>query len=89
MGLYLAGANATRLAARFGVHRTTVASHVQRAGHRMRGQSMTAAEVDTAAALYVGGWSTARIGDELGFDGSTVWRALRRHGLSLRTPHQA
>lgn len=39
VGLYLAGANATGLATRFGVHRTTVASHVRRAGHRMRGQT--------------------------------------------------
>ncbi len=53
----------------------------------MRGQSMDEQQVQQAADLYAQGWSVARVGGELGFNGGTVWLALRKHGVRMRDVH--
>ncbi|HEY6737024.1 MAG TPA: hypothetical protein VI322_04895 [Candidatus Saccharimonadia bacterium] len=81
---YRGGATVRELGARFGVHRTTVSSHLLRKGVKVRGHSMTDSEVDQAAALYGNGLSVERIGQRLGFNGGTVWLALRNRGVQMR-----
>jgi len=73
------GASQRELARTYGVHRHTVDRHLERAGVAKRPVAkMTPARVERAKELYALGWSTNRIGRELGVSGSTVWKALRR-----------
>lgn len=67
------------------MHRVTVTGDLRRRGVKLRGQSMTETEIDRAAALYAQGWSVARIGGQLDFNGGTVWRALQVRGTEMRS----
>jgi AraC-like DNA-binding protein len=72
------------LAAEFGVHRTTVAAHLDRAGVTVRRKALTAAQIDEATRLYESGWSLARIGRHLGVYPTSVYYRLRQAGVRLR-----
>jgi hypothetical protein len=83
---YLAGEKAHRLAKDFQVHRTTIAKLVADAGvHRPR--SLTPDQVQQATTLYAQGWSCDRIGQHLGKEAGTIWRALKQAGVKLRDTH--
>lgn len=73
---YRAGARIKVLAAQFGINRNTVTEHLSAVGVRKRLKGMSPRQIRRAKGLRANGWSYDRIGRELGFDGSTVWRTL-------------
>ena len=70
------GTTVNQLAELFGVHRTTVLAHLNRADVEPRTGVVTR-RLDAACELYQAGWSLARIGREFGVNAETVRRALR------------
>jgi hypothetical protein len=64
-----------------------VARALREQGVRIRSLPMMPAEVLQADRLYAQGLSLARIGDQLGYDASTVHRALRVSGVTMRDAH--
>ena len=83
---YQAGDDMTVLAARWGLHRTTVASHLRRAGVALRRQGVPADRLDEAVRLYAEGWSCQRLAERFDCDDETVRQALKRTGVQLRSP---
>jgi len=83
---YEAGADMTVLAARWGLHRTTVAAHVRRAGVELRRQGVPADRLYEAVRLYNEGWSLQRLAERYDCDEETVRQALKRAGVRLRAP---
>ena len=85
---YRAGQTVYELAARFGIHRVTVSTHLHRTGVTLRRQGLDDDGIQQAVGLYGQGWSVARIGTRLGVDGTTVWTALKAQGLRMRDTHR-
>jgi hypothetical protein len=83
---YQAGATTYELATRHRVHRQTVTAILERRGVPIRYRSPSPDEVATAKALYADGQSLVAVGDQLGFDAGTIWRALKRAGSSCEIP---
>jgi hypothetical protein len=83
---YEGGDNMTMLAARRGLHRTTVAGLLRRAGVTLRRQGVPAEPLSEAARLYAAGWSCQRLVECYGCDAETVRQALRHAGVVLRAP---
>ena len=83
---YQAGATISQLADDFGVHRTTVAGHLDR--HRVaRHNEQTAWDIEIlrqAAELYATGLSLADVADQFGVDAQTVASRFRRAGVAVR-----
>jgi hypothetical protein len=75
------------LAKKFGIHRLTVTAHLQRHSVGLRQSGLEPVEVQAAASLYLQGWSLARLGEKYGVDSTTVWRAMRAAGVTMRSPH--
>src|SRR5262249_43349358 len=71
------------LASVFGVHRTTVMTHLGRAGVERR-TGLIDRHLDEARNLYESGSSLARVAEHFGVDGETVRRAFRNAGIALR-----
>jgi transposase-like protein len=83
---YRAGATISQLAVEFGIHRTTVASHLDRHGVP-RHSEQTAWDDDAlrrAAELYATGSSLADIAHRFGVDAQTVANRFRRAGVAVR-----
>jgi transposase-like protein len=82
---YLAARNIRQVAREFGISRTTAAKHLADRGvNTARGMNL--AEKDEAVRLYLQGLSSARIGDQLGFDNHTILNAIRGADLNVRNP---
>ena len=83
---YRAGATISQLAVDFGVHRTTVASHLDRHGvPRHSEQTTWYDEILThAAELDATGLSLADVADQFGVDAQTVANRLRRARVAIR-----
>lgn len=83
---YQAGATISQLAADLGVHRTTVAVHLDR--HQVpRHHEQTAwddSTLDEAAELYAAGLSLIDVADRFGIDPQTVANRFRRAGVAVR-----
>lgn len=60
---YQAGADMKELAARWELHRTTVATHMRRAGVALRRQGVPGDRLDEAVRLYGDGWSLQRLAE--------------------------
>ncbi|MGA1075327.1 MAG: hypothetical protein ACO307_09370 [Ilumatobacteraceae bacterium] len=83
---YRAGATISRLAVELGVHRTTVAAHLDREG-LPRHSEQTAwddATLTQAAELYATGLSLAAVAHRFGVDPQTVANRFRRAGVPVR-----
>ena len=83
---YRAGASISQLAAGFGVHRTTVAAHLDRHGVP-RHYARTAWDdraLEEAAEMYAAGLSLADVAARFGVDAQTVANRLRRAGRPIR-----
>jgi transposase-like protein len=78
------GATQQELAARFGIYRTTVAAHLDRAGITNRRGALTPEQVAEAIDLYAQGWSLAKIGDQFGAYPTSIYYWLRKNGVTLR-----
>jgi len=82
---YAAGKTVYELAAEFGCHRVTISAVLKRQGVTLRHASPTGQQVDEMVRRYEDGSSLARVGDELGFNASTVLTHLRERGVRTRT----
>jgi uncharacterized protein (DUF433 family) len=83
---YQAGAGMKELAARWEIHRTTVAAQLRRAGVELRRRGIPVEELPEAIRLYGEGWSCQRLAARYGCDDETVRQVLKRTGLILRDP---
>jgi hypothetical protein len=81
---YTDGANLRKLGAQFGIHPDTAGLILRREEVTMRPKRLTPDQVTEATRLYEAGWSSARIGEGPGFNGTTVISALRASGVSIR-----
>lgn len=71
------------LAEMFDLSRTAVMANLTRLGAESR-RGMVERRIDEASALYLRGWSLAKIGQRYGVYPSTVRDALRRAGVRMR-----
>ncbi|MCU1477692.1 MAG: hypothetical protein JWQ64_2385 [Subtercola sp.] len=85
---YQAGESMKALARQFGLHRTTIAGHLNRRGVELRDVTISGHRVDQAVALYESGLSLANIGKKLGFTDGTIHTHLKRRGMRMRPAHQ-
>ena len=86
-----AGAQIKELASRFGVHKSTVLAHLDRAGvpgRRWAGKTLTPEQVRDAVWLYQSGLNLIEVGARFGVDRRQVSRALKEAGFALRPPGQ-
>ncbi len=82
---YLAGVTVTDLAELFGVHRTTVAAHLDRAGvPRRTAPAWDWQTLGEARAMYESGASLAAVGQQFGLDAKTVADRFRHAGIRTR-----
>ena len=83
---YKAGATISQLAVEFGIHRTTVAGHLDRRGLPRQSERTAWDEqiLTRAAELYATGFSLADVADQFGIDAQTVANRLRRAGVAVR-----
>ena len=83
---YRAGATIGQLAVEFGIHRTTVASHLDRHGVPRHSEQMAWGDelLERAAELYATGLSLADVADQFGIDAQTVANRFRRAGVPVR-----
>jgi hypothetical protein len=79
---YEAGARVGELAKVYGLHRTTVAGHVARAGKTR--PVMTATQIDEAVSLYGDGWTLHNVGQRLGVADQTIRRVLVERAVTIR-----
>lgn len=86
---YQAGAPTTELCRAYGLGKGTILTILRDAGVAMRRQGLDEAAVDEASTLYAGGMSLAQLGQHFSVDPTTVWRALRRAGVVLRSANGA
>lgn len=85
---YLDGDLISTLAARYGVHRTTVTEHLRRRNIPMRAKGMLPSEAEESILLYEEGYSLASIGRHFGVTGNTVKNVLLKSGTRLRGPNE-
>lgn len=83
---YQNGRSLQDLAREFGVHRRTVADHLERLGmdRRVNRPKLTPRDVEQAISQYRAGDSLATVGKALRVDASTVQRALKQSGIGIR-----
>lgn len=80
---YRDGARIDELSERFGVHRNTVMKLLHKHGAESRRGKLDR-NIEEAAALYLSGWSLARVGHRFDVDPATVRNTLKRHGITTR-----
>ena len=83
IGAHGEGKGLDELASEFGVHRTTVMNHLDRAGVERR-SGFVERHLDEARVLYESGRSLADVGLQLGVSGDTIRLAFRAHGIAVR-----
>ena len=83
---YRAGATINELAVEFGIHRTTVAGHLDRKGVPRRSEATVWDDcaLREAAELYATGLSLADVANRFGIDAQTVANRFRRAGVTVR-----
>ncbi len=82
---YLSGDLVQHIAARHGVHRTTVIGHVTSRGlPRRADRGWSDQQLQTAADLYATGQSLSTVGEHFGIDPGTVAKRFRRAGMPIR-----
>lgn len=82
---YRNGESASSLARDFGVHLSTILTHLRRAGiDTSWGGVIDRLDIDEAQSLYASGLSLAKVGDVLGVSAGTVRNAFLRAGLTTR-----
>jgi uncharacterized protein (DUF433 family) len=85
---YVAGATIEDLAVTYGVNRTTVYAHLDRAGadRPTRGRRLSEPQIRQAVETYGAGASISALAAEFCVDEETVRRAFRCAGVRLRNP---
>jgi transposase-like protein len=77
------GVAINEIAATFGIHRTTVMTHLDRAGVQRRTGRMQRS-LGEARSMYESGASLSCVAKQFGVDAETVRRAFKSAGTSLR-----
>jgi hypothetical protein len=77
----MAGDDMRGLAARWGLHRTTVAGHLRRAGVELRRQGIALDRINETIRLTSEGWPLQRPAERFSRDDETVRQALKRAGV--------
>lgn len=72
------------LASEFGIHRTTVSSHLTEHGVSVRRGGLDQDQTAEAVRLYEQGWSSGRLSEKFGVSADTVLTVLRRARVSIR-----
>lgn len=85
---YLGGDLVSTLAARYGLHRTTVNEHLRRRNIPMRAKGLLPFQAGESVLLYEEGYSLASIGRHFGVSGNTVKNVLIKSGIRLRGPNE-
>jgi DNA-binding CsgD family transcriptional regulator len=86
---YQAGATMASLAVVHGITRETVSVVLKRNGVPIRQQRrLDARGLQRAIRLYEQGWSTERVGADLGFDARTIATQLKAAGVRIRGAHE-
>lgn len=80
---YQAGASVEDLAARFGIHRATVAQPLHRNGVPIRHRGLDGQQINPAVQLYQPGHSLTRIGSRVDVHAEIVRQVLRARGIQL------
>lgn len=83
---YGAGDDMAVIAARWSLHRTTVAGHLRRAGVALRRQGLPTDQLSEAIRLYNEGLSCQSLAERYGCDDETVRQALKGAGVRMRKP---
>ncbi|WP_448619526.1 hypothetical protein [Geodermatophilus sp. URMC 65] len=83
---YEAGADMKALAAKWGMHRATVAAQLRRAGVKLRRQGVPTERTHEAIQLYAHGWTLQRLAQRYACDDETVRQTLKQAGVQLRKP---
>jgi hypothetical protein len=83
---YQSGTEIYELAQCWGLHRTTVAAHLRRAGVERRQRGLTEQQLDEAARLYGAEWPLRRLAERYDCDYETVRRGLLGCGVRMRDP---
>ena len=81
---YKDGATINQLAANLGVHRTTIAKHLDRKGVPRQRLQWDENTLRDAADLYATGLSLAEVANLYGIDAQTVANRFRRAGVPVR-----
>jgi DNA-directed RNA polymerase specialized sigma24 family protein len=81
---YDAGTSINELAATYGIHRTTVVDHLDRAGVSRRPTPLAEVDIDALVQLYAQGWSLAKIARQFGVQPTSVYYRLVRAGVAMR-----
>lgn len=84
MSDYEAGNSTIILMRIYKVGKSTVLNLLADAGVKMRQPGMPAQHQAEAVALYVAGWSAARVGNKFGTSADTVLVVVRRAGQPVR-----
>ena len=79
-----AGATVRQLAAKFGVHRSTVGKHLDAHGVSTRRLRLTPEQIEEAARLYREGASLEDLEIQYGVSDTTVRIHLLRYGMTMR-----
>ena len=83
---YRAGDSMKALAARWALHRSTVAGHLRHAGVQLRRQGLSEEQLREGVRLYTEGWSLQRLAERYWCDAETVRTHLTQAGLNMRRP---
>lgn len=84
---YREGVPINDLSAQFGIHRSTLLEHLNRADlPRRRYPALQGDELKEARRLYESGQSAATVAEHFAIDASTVYRTLKREGVQMRDP---
>jgi AraC-like DNA-binding protein len=81
---YRSGKAMKELASEFGIHRTTVSTHLAEHGVSVRRGGLDQEQTAEAVRLYEEGWSSGRLGERFGVSADTILTVLRRAGVSIR-----
>lgn len=84
VGTYQPGMTMKELASEFGLHRTTVSSHLAEQGVPVRRGGLDQEQVAEAVRRYEEGWSSGRLAERFGVSADTVLSVLRRAGATIR-----
>ena len=83
---YVSGLSINALARQFGIHRTTVMTHLEARGvqRRQNVRKLSAAKVALASKRYESGLSLASVAKEFGVNAATLTREFRASGIPIK-----
>ena len=84
---YQAGASTLALMRKYSIGKGTVLRLLDARGVECRHQPLTEEQAQRAVELYQRGWSRARVGEQLGRDGTVILLALKRADIPRRDTH--